>query len=163
MRKLTPVWMITSALALGLASCSSTPDKKPSEQPDLRLVGRVASVPEKRGFVLIESYGSWALPDGTYLLAGGGERQASLFTTGEKLGQFVAADVKSGTVQSGDGVYYREKLKPQPKTDTPSAGEQKPAGEGGKPSPAEPVAPTTEGQGSPATGGEAPIAAPSAP
>lgn len=153
MRKLTPAWMITSMLVMGLASCSSTPEKKPSEQPDLRLVGRVASVPEKRGFVLIESYGSWNLPDGTYLLSGGGERTASLFTTGEKLGQFVAADVKSGTVESGDGVYFREKLKPQPKPDTPPEAEQKPAAEVAKPSPA---VPGGEGHAAPAVAPPAP-------
>jgi hypothetical protein len=36
-------------------------------------------------------------------------RTAALVTSGEKLGQFAAAEVSSGQVEIGDGVYYRPK------------------------------------------------------
>ena len=72
------------------------------------LVGRVASVQEKSGFVLIESYGAWKVPDGGMLFGVGEEnRTSNLVATGEKLGQFSAADIRSGLAKVGDSVYYR--------------------------------------------------------
>ncbi|HEY1120450.1 MAG TPA: hypothetical protein VGE67_02580, partial [Haloferula sp.] len=72
------------------------------------LVGRVASVQEKSGFVLIESYGPWKVPNGGLLSGVGDEsRTSNLVATGEKLGQFSAADIRSGVAKVGDSVYYR--------------------------------------------------------
>jgi len=95
----------------GVSSCSSSKDeeKKPevfATKPSL--VGRVASVQEGSGFVLIESYGPWRVPDGGLLSGIGTEgRTSNLVATGEKLGQFSAADIRSGVAKVGDSVYYR--------------------------------------------------------
>ncbi|MEK7952034.1 hypothetical protein [Luteolibacter soli] len=95
----------------GLSSCSLFKDeeKKPEESATKpALVGRVASVQERSGFVLIESYGPWKVPDGGMLSGIGSEgRTANLVSTGEKLGQFSAADIRSGVAKVGDSVYYR--------------------------------------------------------
>lgn len=73
-----------------------------------RLVGRVAHVPAGGDFVLIEAYGPWRVPDGGLLSGVGTEgRTANLVVTGEKLGQNVAADIRSGVAKVGDAVYYR--------------------------------------------------------
>jgi hypothetical protein len=99
-------------LLLLLASCSLFQGKegntaKESETKP-RLVGRIASVPEGAGFVLIEAYGPWKVPDGGLLSGIGTEgRAANLIATGERLGQFSAADIRSGVAKVGDSVYYR--------------------------------------------------------
>lgn len=94
-----------------LSSCSLFNDEeKATEKPDTKpsLVGRIASVPEGSGFVLIESYGPWKVPDGGLLSGMGTEgRTSNLVVTGEKLGQFSAADIRSGVAKVGDSVYYR--------------------------------------------------------
>jgi hypothetical protein len=87
--------------------------KDEDEKPEVSatkpsLVGRVASVQEGSGFVLIESYGPWRVPDGGLLSGIGTEgRTSNLVATGEKLGQFSAADIRSGVAKVGDSVYYR--------------------------------------------------------
>ncbi|MFT4177666.1 MAG: hypothetical protein QM627_13590 [Luteolibacter sp.] len=81
--------------------------KKPVNPP--QLVGRIASIPPERRFVLIQSYGKWTVPANSILITRGDEeRSANLLATGEHLGQYAAADIRSGDVQVGDGVYYRE-------------------------------------------------------
>ncbi|MBC7980596.1 MAG: hypothetical protein H7Y36_08555 [Armatimonadetes bacterium] len=94
---------------LFLASCASdmaavnAPEKTP-EKP--RIVGRIASIPADRKFVLIQSYGDWKIETGAVLTTQGPEgRAANLRATGEKLGQYAAADIQSGTLELGDGVY----------------------------------------------------------
>jgi len=55
---------------------------------------------------LIQSYGIWNIETGRILTSQGpDERSANLLVTGEKLGQFAAADLQSGQVEIGDGVY----------------------------------------------------------
>jgi hypothetical protein len=93
-----------------LFSCAQKPEEKPTEKADAetkpRLVGRVASIPADRKFVLIQSYGSWNVETGSILTTQGPEgRAANLIATGEKLGQYAAGDVRSGTLEVGDGVY----------------------------------------------------------
>ena len=93
-----------------LPSCSLLDDE--NETPEVsetkpKLVGRVALVPPKGDFVLIESYGPWRIPDGGLLSGMGPERASTLVSTGEKLGQHVAADIRSGTAKVGDSVYFR--------------------------------------------------------
>ncbi len=94
-----------------VASCSwfaQKPVEAPTSESQPRLVGRVAHVPAAGGFVLIESYGAWQVPDGGLLSGVGTEgRTANLVATGEKLGQHVAADIRSGVAKVGDSVYYR--------------------------------------------------------
>jgi hypothetical protein len=78
------------------------------------LVGRIASIPADKRFVLIQSYGTWKIEPGTVLTTRGPEeRSANLLVTGESLGQFAAADLQSGTVDIGDAVYSRHSPKPK--------------------------------------------------
>jgi len=94
-------------------------DKPPPEPP--KLVGRIASVPADKRFVLIQSYGDWRIETGTILTSRGtDERTANLRITGEKLGQFAAADLQSGLVDVGDAVYSRH----TPKPPTPTTGSE---------------------------------------
>jgi hypothetical protein len=103
--------LLLLALAGVVSSCSLFKDEEEKpEKSDTKpsLVGRIASVPEGSGFVLIESYGPWKVPDGGMLSGIGTEgRTANLVATGEKLGQFSAADIRSGVAKVGDSVYYR--------------------------------------------------------
>lgn len=94
-----------------LSSCSFFEDRaeepaEPESKP--RLVGRVALVPSRENFVLIESYGTWRVPEGGLLSGIGTEgRTSNLVVTGEKLGQHIAADIRLGVAKVGDAVYYR--------------------------------------------------------
>jgi hypothetical protein len=88
--------------------------KKPvkPEKDDVRphsvLVGRIASISSHGGFALIQSYGAWSVVQGTALWSGDEDHIAALQVTGEKLGQFAAADIRSGTPTVGDAVYQRK-------------------------------------------------------
>ena len=96
------------------------PRKKPPEAP--KLVGRIASIPADKRFVLIQSYGNWKIDPGTILTTRGPEdRTANLLATGESLGQFAAADLQSGLVEVGDAVYSRHVPKPVPPASEPAA------------------------------------------
>lgn len=118
---MTPIntpWFIGLGM-LVLSSCgmlkneeTEEPAEKPkSEAPEL--VGRIASIPADKRFVLIQSYGKWNIATGTILTTRGpDERTANLLATGESLGQFAAADLQSGTVEVGDAVYSRHVPKP---------------------------------------------------
>ena len=95
-------------LTILLGSCGH--DKEPAKDEangnPPKLVGRVASVPGDGGFVLIQSYGAWAVPDGEAVFSQGPDgRAANLLPTGEHLSQFVAADIRSGRAGVGDAVY----------------------------------------------------------
>jgi len=104
---------------LPLAGCSlfKTPDSSP-EKPAAaapKLIGRIASIPADRKFVLIQYYGGWNIEAGTILTTRGLEnRSANLLATGESLGQFAAADLQAGAVEVGDAVYSRHVPKPPP-------------------------------------------------
>jgi hypothetical protein len=108
-----PLWIV-ALLAATLASCGlfkSAENKDPADKPKTdppKLVGRIASIPADKRFVLIQSYGKWNIETGTILTTRGAEdRTANLLVTGEVLGQFAAADLKSGTLEVGDAVYSR--------------------------------------------------------
>lgn len=105
--------------ALLLAGCglfSGKTDESKEENPSAqapKLVGRIASIPADKRFVLIQSYGTWKIDQGALLTTRGPEeRSANLLVTGESLGQFAAADVQSGTVEIGDAVYSLHTPKP---------------------------------------------------
>ena len=105
-----PLSFTTLALCLSLSACAHKPEETPSEKTDAdskpRLVGRVASIPTDRTFVLIQSYGTWTVETGSILTTQGPEgRTANLLATGEKLGQYAAADIRTGVLEVGDGVY----------------------------------------------------------
>lgn len=95
----------TLAFCLLLAACAKEPEDTPTE-PKPRLVGRIASIPAGRDFVLIQAYGKWTVETGSVLTTQGADgRAANLLSTGEKLGQYAAADIRTGTLEVGDGVY----------------------------------------------------------
>lgn len=103
----------------GFSSCGPTQPKteeKPPEKPKAEapsLIGRVASVPADKGFILIQRYGNWEGSTGQILTTRGPDnRTANIRTTGEKLGEFAAADIQSGTVALGDAVYVHHIPKP---------------------------------------------------
>lgn len=109
--------------ACGLLKKEKPADEKPTpvaEGP--KLVGRIASVPADRRFVLIQSYGKWEVESGRILTTRGLEdRTANLRTTGETLGEFAAADLQSGTVEVGDAVYSQHVPKPVQVPTTPES------------------------------------------
>lgn len=106
------------ALAILLTACAGTEEpeeKKPEPQGRPVIVGRVASIPPGNSFVLIQSYGDWTVADGTVLTTRGTEERAgNLLVTGEKLGQFAAADIQSGDVHVGDAVLMLPAPRPGP-------------------------------------------------
>ncbi len=98
--------------ALSVCACAPTKTEKPKEdvkKPRLegpKLVGRIASIPADKRFVLIQKYDDWEKEIGGILTTHGpDERTANLRITGESLGEFAAADLQSGSVEVGDAVY----------------------------------------------------------
>lgn len=114
------------ALAIpALASCTlkikgADADAPPAgeEKPKPKrptLIGRIASIPADRRFVLIQSYGKWTVAAGDILTTRGPDgRTANLLATGEHLGQYAAADLQSGEVEIGDAVFDRPDPSPPP-------------------------------------------------
>lgn len=123
--------LLAACIGLVLSSCG--PDKNQpvadgSDKPVPKgptLIGRIASVPPDKHFVLVQRYGKWEGQSGQILTTRGPEnRTANLRTTGEKLGEFAAADIQSGVVQIGDAVYLQHipnPVQPPPSSDQPIA------------------------------------------
>ena len=109
--------LIVASIAT-FTSCANDKNDKPEEKktPSTnapKLVGRIASIPSDKRFVLIQSYGKWETESGAILTTlGPGSRTANLRVTGEKLGDFAAADVQSGDVEMGYAVYAQFTAKP---------------------------------------------------
>lgn len=117
MRILVLFWLLACAFTLPACllfkSGKKDSAKKPPPVEGPELVGRIASIPADKRFVLIQSYGSWKIETGTILTTRGLEdRTANLLVTGESLGQFAAADIQSGVVEIGDAVYFQHVPKP---------------------------------------------------
>lgn len=120
--KLNPQFLMVALMFCGISACAPSKPKTDESKPadsikvpvkDPELVGRIASVPADKRFVLIQSYGKWNGESGQILTTRGPEnRTANLKTTGEKLGEFSAADLQSGTVEIGDAVYLQHVPKP---------------------------------------------------
>ena len=93
--------------------------EEPKEQLD-KLVARVSSVNRSAEYVLIQRYGRLVIPEDSIVYTlndSTTENQASsLKITGEKLGQFIAADIVSGNPVVGDAVYLRNLEKKSVKT-----------------------------------------------
>jgi hypothetical protein len=109
-------WLAAATLLAGCSwfggEKSNSEDENPTDKGP-QLVGRIASIPAGKKFVLIQSYGIWKIEAGTILTTRGpDERSANLLVTGEAMGQFAAADLQSGTVEIGDAVYSRHVPKP---------------------------------------------------
>jgi hypothetical protein len=122
--KLNPAVLLAAFSCLIISSCASTQTAKPEPAKTVeegpKLVGRVASIPADRRFVLIQSYGKWTIESGRILTTcGPDDRAANLRTTGETLGEFAAADLQSGTVEVGDAVYSQHIAKPAEMLTTP--------------------------------------------
>ena len=125
---LSPAALMTSSLCLSLFACgtthSTTPEKPVATKETAiivgpKLVGRIAAIPADKRFVLIQSYGKWETEAGAILTTRGpDERTANLRVTGEKLGEFAAADLQSGTLEKGDAVYSQSA--PPPPSPPPS-------------------------------------------
>lgn len=117
-----PSFAILLAVACAcFSSCATKKPVKPEEKKEEKkqvvegpkLVGRIANIPADRRFVLIQRYGEWTTEAGAILTTRGPDaRTANLRVTGEKLGDFAAADLQSGTVEKGDAVYSQHKPKP---------------------------------------------------
>lgn len=106
--------MIVSACGPTQPDKSKEEAKKPVVEAP-KLVGRIASIPADKRFVLIQSYGKWVVESGRILTTRGpDERTANLRVTGETLGEFTAADLQSGSVGVGDAVYSQHVVKPEP-------------------------------------------------
>ena len=118
--RVKPRFSYLLTIALLIAACSPTPvvparkeEKKPAVAAP-QLVGRIATVPPDKRFVLIQSYGPWKVESGSVLTTRGADnRAANLRTTGETMGDFAAADFQSGNLQVGDAVYFQSFAKPQ--------------------------------------------------
>lgn len=95
-----------------LPGCGSSPQKTEAEKPvqNIRLAGRVQRVNLASGFVLIRRYGGWHVGDDEIVESRGEGRTANLLPSGERLGEHIAADVRSGEVEVGDAVYIRKLL-----------------------------------------------------
>jgi len=120
------------ALAFILTSCGSAPkedveDPDKAIPPEQKIIGRIASVSKAGKFVLIQKYGPGPLPTNPiYQSRGPDGRSASLRPSGERVRDFFAADLVSGTVEKGDAVIT---YLPTPKApdDSPLEDENDPA------------------------------------
>ncbi len=86
-------------------------EKLENSVPD-KMVGRVASVNSAAEYVLIQRFGRLEIPEDAILYTLGSstvgdDSVASIKVTGERLGQFLAADIVTGKLQVGDAVYLR--------------------------------------------------------
>ncbi len=103
--------IITTCALLILPSCSSPKTTEPvavvEQQPTL--VGRVSKVNAAAGYAFIRRYGAWKPRAGDVLQSHGETNDiisaGNLMATGERIGEHVAADIRSGVVNIGDGVY----------------------------------------------------------
>lgn len=93
-----------------LPGCASLRKKQePINAPSgKRLAGRVYKIDHVSRFVLIRRYGSWHVGEGDVVESRGEGRTANLFPSGERLGEHIAADIRSGEVEEGDMVYIRK-------------------------------------------------------
>ena len=117
--------LLLASACLGVSSCATQPEpsaeKKPAPAEGPKLVGRIASIPAERRFVLIQSYGKWNVASGAILTTRGPDaRSANLRTTGESLGEYAAADLQAGLVEVGDAVYSQHVPKPVDPLATPT-------------------------------------------
>jgi len=125
-----------------LGACGWFADKEEEEEVSKtapRLVGRVASIHEAEGFVLVENFRSISLGEGLLLSTRGAEgRAATLVVSGERMGRYAAADMKSGNLEVGDEVYARPLVAEEPSTDLEwqqAGGMPNPTAADGSPSP----------------------------
>ena len=127
------LFLLTAATLITVTSCQQlNPPKKAeeTEKPKAKvrdqLVGIITSV--NKDFVLIQKYGAWNVPEGDIVFSRGENGQtANLAFSGETLGQFIAADIRSGTATLKDGVYWRQVLDQEAATISPNTPPIKPS------------------------------------
>lgn len=98
-----------------LNSCANNQPIVEEEKDEVildKMVARVASVNRAAEYVLIQRFGRLVIPEDSILYTLGStapdsNNVASIRVTGEKLGQFLAADIISGELTVGDTVYLR--------------------------------------------------------
>lgn len=117
-------------LPLLLSSCGilqnlAKEKPKPEEQkkpPTRQIIGRIASVSEAGKFVLIQKYGPGKLPKNALFQTHSNDgSSANIRPTGERVRDFFAADLITGTVNKGDAVssFRLEPEKPKQPEKTP--------------------------------------------
>jgi hypothetical protein len=117
-------FLVVALISLPLSSCSyikslrhqkpKAEEKKTTIATGPKLIGRIATKPADKRFVLVQTYGKSEMETGAILTTRGlQDRTANLRITGEKLGEFAAADLQSGTVEQGDAVYSQHNPKPE--------------------------------------------------
>ena len=107
--------------SLWFLACASQKQKKEDEEkaPPQRIVGRIASVSKAGQFVLIQKYGAGVLPSNALFQSRGPDgRTAALRPSGERVRDFFAADLLSGSPQKGDAVFAYP-VTPQKKEEAP--------------------------------------------
>ena len=128
MRVMKKLVLLVCGVVLLTASCGLFRKKPKIVLPNtgIRLAGRVERVESTANYVLIRRYGPWRFdPETDIVESRGGTSTANLLPTGEKLGEHIAADIRSGQVEVGDAVYIRRiKASQNPK---PSTEPEKPA------------------------------------
>jgi hypothetical protein len=113
MRNLLAVVVLVGVCFLSSCVGSKTVEVEKVEQAQRdKLVARVASVNVVANYVLIQRFGRLVIPEDSILYTLGSNARednnaASIKVTGERLGQFLAADITSGTLVVGDAVYLR--------------------------------------------------------
>lgn len=107
--------LLLFAILLPFTSCQPIPEvtEEEPEKPKMAvrdtLVGVITSVNDD--YVLIQKYGPWVVPEEDIVFSKGSEGEtANLKYSGEQLGEFIAADIRSGSVKLKDGVYWRQTL-----------------------------------------------------
>lgn len=94
-------------IATCATSCGPTPVPVPETVPN-PVIGRIASVSPASKIVLIEKYGTGRLPEGNLFSSVSPDGSTASFQpTGEKIRNFHAADLLSGSPAPGDLVLTR--------------------------------------------------------
>ena len=133
----TAIYITSAFLCFGSCAWIKPAKKEKTHDPSAKakpeapkIIGRIASIPADKRFVLIQSYGKWTIETGTILTTRGpNDRSANLLATGESMGEFAAADLQSGVVEVGDGVYSQHVPKPATSVTNPEALENQPKAE----------------------------------
>mgnify|MGYP005990136183 CR=1 FL=1 len=96
--------LLLSCLAFSFSACGLFKKKAEPIEIERSNIGTIDSV-HGSDFVLVRLNGTLKPPGGATLISEGQEGSANLQLTGEKVGPFVAADIRSGTPLKNDPVF----------------------------------------------------------
>lgn len=101
--------LLLGASLVALVSCGLFKKEPVTREVDRTLIGTIDSV---RGseFALIRLNGSAMPPRDATLVSQGVDGPANLSLSGEKIGPFMAADIRSGSPAKNDAVYVYQKI-----------------------------------------------------